>query len=170
MRRRELLSSCCLALSGLAGCTEDEGEDGEPPQNDDSLSRFLAEDETPESAGAEEFLAVVEEETDGLMRYEGDGDTRRIGFSEDGDTWEIRYDGTPHGGEDRFREEIAELATAFASHRPDGVSLEVTSLHECTTGTWRVSADLAAAYERGELDRETFVDRVLEGAEVVNNC
>jgi len=137
---------------------------------DDSASRYLKEDETPESAGAREFLGVVAEETDGLARFKGDGDTWRVGFSEGDETWEIKYRGNPHSGDDRFREEIAELSTAFASHRPDGVSLEATSLHECTTGTWQVRADLAAAYERGELDRTAFVDRVQETAETVNNC
>lgn len=134
------------------------------------MERFLRENETPESAGAKQLLATVEEETDGLAWFTDANNTGRIGFSEAGDTWEIRYRGTPHVGDDRFREEIAELATTFASNRPDGVSLKATSFHECTTGTWHVCAGTAAAYERGELDRKAFVDSVYERAEVVNNC
>jgi len=87
-----------------------------------------------------------------------------------GDTWEIHYRGTPHVGEDQFRAELRELATAFASNRPDGVSLEATSIHECTTGMWHVCAETAVAYERGQLDRRRFVDRIHARAEIVNNC
>ncbi len=185
MERRTFLAGAGASLATtLAGClgvtpgeeTPGEGTPGgecrESTLNHDSESeeRFLEEGASPESPGAREFLATVEEETDGLTRFRGDGDTWRIGFSEEGDTWEIKYRGTPHAGEDRFREEIAELSTAFASNRPAGVSLAATSLHECTTGTWRVCADTAGAYERGELDRKTFVDRVHGNAEVVNDC
>ena len=169
-------ASLVATLAGCLGGTSGENTSGrecrESTLNHDNNSeeRFLEEGATPGSTGAREFLATVEEETDGLTRFRGDGDTWRIGFSEEGNTWEIKYRGTPHGGEDRFREEIAKLSPAFASNRPDGVSLAATSLHECTTGTWHVCADPAGAYERGELDRETFVDRIHENAEVVNNC
>lgn len=135
----------------------------------DDEGRFLEANETPESAGARELLATVEAETEGLARFT-DGDTERVGFSEGADVWALRYRGAPHAGADRFREEIAALAAAFASNRPDGVSLTATSLHECTTGTWHVCADTAAAFDRGELDREAFVDRVWEDAETENDC
>lgn len=171
MRRRTLLSSCCLAASGLAGCVEFEEEPEATPQTDDDEdSPFLEEGETPESDGAEKFLETVAEVTGGRTGFNGNDDTWRIRFSEEGDTWEIRYNGTPHSGEERFREEFAELAIAFASHRPDGVSLEARSGHECTAGHWQVSADDAAAYEHGDIDRDTFVDRIEESAEIVNNC
>lgn len=172
MDRRGFLTGAGASLvATVAGCLggTSGGDRRDGPQND-SMERFLEAGETPESAGAREFLATVEEETDGLTRFTDDDNTERIGFSDDGDTWEIRYHGTPHAGEDRFREEIAELSTGFASNRPDGVSLAARSLHECTTGTWQVRAETAAAYERGGLDREAFVDRVHETAEITNDC
>lgn len=185
MDRRVFLAGTGLSVAAtLAGClgeTPGEGTPGEGTSDvecrentlnhdDDSEERFLEEGKTPESPGAREFLAAVEEETDGLTRFRGDSETFRVGFSEEGNTWEVKYRGTPHGGGDRFREEIGELSTAFASNRPDGVSLAATSLHECTTGTWHICADTAGAYDRGELDRATFVDRIQENAEVVNDC
>lgn len=167
MNRRGFVTGGGASLAAtFAGCLgvdkgtakDDSGTSGEDcrdslESSDDSMERFLKEDETPESAGTRELLATVEEETDGLTRFTDANNTGRIGFSEDGDTWELRYRGTPHAGKERFREEIAELSTTFALNRPDGVSLVAMSLHECTTGTWHVCADTAAAYERGELDR-----------------
>lgn len=92
----------------------------------------------------------------------------RIGFSDAGQVWEIKYYGPPRV---EFREEIATLSTAFVSNRPDGVSLEATSLEvDCETKYWQVCTDTAAAYERGDLDRTSFVDKVYEKSEVVNNC
>ncbi|MEF8813790.1 MAG: hypothetical protein V5A55_08230 [Halovenus sp.] len=175
MNRRAFLTgagaSLAAALAGCLGEASGEGcEDSLQTDEDDSMGRFLGEDETPENTGARKLLTTVEEVTDGVTRFTDANNTERIGFSEDGDTWEIRYRGTPHAGEDRFREEIAELSTTFASNRPDDVSLMARSLHECTTGTWHVCADTATAYERGQLDRKTFVDRVYGTAEVVNNC
>lgn len=187
MNRRAFLSGVGASLAVTAGgCLEDSSEEepaeqdggtsGEDcsesiePSEDDSLERFLTEDKTPESAGARELLATVENETDGLMYYKGSLDTGRVGFNEERDTWELRYRGTPHVDEERFRAEIATLSTTFASNRPDGVSLAATSLHECTTGTWHVCAATAAAHARVEIDRQTFVDRVTETAEVVNDC
>jgi len=190
MHRRGYLTGAagCLAAT-LAGCLRgapggdggtagEDGDDGETAGEGcaqslatvgDDEKRFLAANETPESPGARELVATVEAETDGLTRFTDD-DAERIGFSEGEDVWEIRYRGAPHGGADRFREEVAVLSTAFASNRPDGVSLTAKSLHECTTGTWHVCAADAAAFDRGELDREAFVDRVQENAEVENNC
>lgn len=188
MNRRRYLTGAvgCLAAT-LAGCLRGapggdggaSGEDGETAEEgcaqslatvgDGSEDRFLEADETPERPGARELLATVEAETDGLTRFTDD-DTERVGFSDAGDVWELRYRGTPHAGADRFREEVAALAAAFASNRPDGVSLRATSLHECTTGTWHVCADTAAAFDRGELDRESFVDRVWDTVETENNC
>jgi hypothetical protein len=170
MDRRTFLSSCCLAASGLAGCVEFKEESETTPQTDDDEdSPFIEEGETPESDGAEEFLETVAEVTGGRTGFHGKDDAPRVLFSEDGDTWTIKYYGDYISGEP-LREEIAELSTAFTSHRPDGVSLEAVVLHECTTGAWEVSADTAAAYDRGELDREAFVDRVYESVETENNC
>lgn len=151
--------------------TPEEESRGCPQTDDDPEDRFLKEGETPESAGAQEFLATVKEVADEMYRFKGSRDSYRIGFSDAGVVWEIKYIGNPHTGDDQFREEIAALATAFVSNRPDGVSLEATSAHvECTVGYWQVCADTAAAYESGDLDRATFVDRVHERAEIVNNC
>lgn len=188
MNRRGCLTGAagCLAAT-LAGCLRGTpGENGETPGEDgkvaeegcaqslatagDDEDRFLVANATPESPGARELLATVEAETDGLTRFTDDDGTERIGFSDAGDLWELRYRGTPHAGEDRFREEIAALAATFASNRPDGVSLTAASLHECTTGTWHVCAEAAAAFDRGELDREAFVDEVWETAEIENDC
>lgn len=173
MQRRVFLAGAGTPLAvTLAGCPESFSGDGSGgrPQDDDPTGGFLREDERPESAGAEEFLVTVEEVTDELARFKRESDTRRIGFSEDGDTWEIRCRGAPHAGDAGFREELAESSTAFASHRPDGVSLEARFLHGCTTGDWQVRAGVAAAYEGEEPDRQPFVDRVHERAETVNNC
>ena len=181
MNRRACLTGTagCLAAM-LAGCLGGpSGADGGPPSEGcaqrlataaDSDERFLGASETPESPGARELLATVEAETDGPTRFTGDDGVERIGFSDAEDIWVLRYRGTPHAGEERFREEVATLAAAFASHRPDGASLRATSLHECTTGTWHVCADAATAFERGELDREAFVDAVWDTAEIENNC
>ncbi|OYR44615.1 MULTISPECIES: hypothetical protein [unclassified Halorubrum] len=188
MNRRGCLSGVagCLAAT-LAGCTrgapdEDGGTAGDgaetpgtgcaqdPATAGDDEERFLAANETPESPGARELLAAVEAETDGLTRFTDDDGTERVGFDEGGDVWELRYRGAPHAGEDRFRGEISALSAAFASNPPDGVSLWATSLHECTTGTWHVCAEAAAAFDRGELGREAFVDRVWDTAEIENNC
>lgn len=136
----------------------------------DAEDRFLDEGETPESDGAVEFLTTVAEVTGGRTGFDGDEDTWRIRFGETDALWMIEYYGDVASGNDRFREEIAALATAFASHRPDGVSLKATAIHECTTATWHVCADTAEAYEQGDLDRETFVERVHETAESENNC
>ncbi|WP_144797376.1 hypothetical protein [Halorubrum depositum] len=183
MNRRGCLTGAagCLAAA-LAGCLRgtpgEEGDDGDtadsgcaqtPATAGDGEERFLAANETPENPGARELLAAVEAETDGVTRFTDDG-VERVGFSEGGDVWEIRYHGALHAGEDRFRDEISALSAAFASNRPDGVSLRATSLHECTTGTWHVCAETAVAFDRGELDREAFVDEVWEAAEIENNC
>lgn len=180
MNRRACLAGAagCLAAT-LAGCLGGSGADGGPPNDGcarslstaaDSEKRFLEASETPESPAARELLTIVETETDGPTRFTDDDGVERIGFSDAGDVWVLRYRGTPHAGEERFREEVAALAAAFASHRPDGASLRATSLHECTTGTWHVCADAAAAFGRGELDREAFVDSVWDTAETESNC
>jgi len=188
MNRRGCLSGVagCLAAT-LAGCLrgapgEDggtAGDDAETPETGcaqspatagDDEERFLAANETPENPGARELLTAVEEETEGLTRFTDDDGTERVGFSDGEGVWELRYRGAPHSGSDRFREEIATLSAAFASDRPEGVSLRATSLHECTTGTWHVCAETAAAFDRGALGREAFVDRVWDTAEVENNC
>lgn len=135
----------------------------------DSGEQFLAEGETPTSLGAREFLATVAEVTGGRTGFHGEDDTWRVKFSDVGDTWQIRYYGTTLSGEP-FREELAELSTAFVEHRPDGVSLEATVLHECTTGTWEVDVDTATAYEQEELSREEFLNTVYESVETENNC
>lgn len=155
----------CLGAPSAADCRESLQTDDDDPEE-----RFLEDGEPPESAGAREFLRTVAELTGGRTGFGGRNDTWRVRFSEAGDTWEISYRGTPHAGDDRFRAEIGGLATAFAANRPDGVSLQATSIHECTTGRWHVCAETAAAYERGELGRRRFVDRVHARAEVVNNC
>lgn len=175
MDRRSLLAGAGAALvAASAGCLggSSDSASGTSPRTDgaNGTERFLAADETPESGAARAFLATVREETDGLYRFTDEADTERKGFRQGERTWELLYYGTPHTGDERFREEIAVLATAFASHRPDGVSLSAESYHECTTGTWRVTADTAAAYDAGELDRETFLQEVYETAEVVNDC
>lgn len=170
MDRRAFLLSCCLAASGLAGCVEFEEESEATPQTDDDEDPpFLEEGETPESDGAEEFLETVAEVTGGRTGFHGKDDAPRVLFSEDEATWKINYSGDYTSGE-LLREQIGELATAFTSHRPDGVSLEATVRHECTTVTWKISADTATAYDRGELDREAFIDRVYESVESENNC
>lgn len=155
----------CLGAPSAADCRESLQTDDDDPEE-----RFLDDGESPESDGAREFLTTVAEVTGGRTGFEGTDDTWRIRFSEAGDTWEISYRGTPHAGDEQFRAEIGTLAVAFAANRPDGVSLEATSIHECTTGRWHVRAETAAAYERGELGRRRFVDRVHARAEVVNNC
>jgi len=171
MDRRAFLAGTGLSFAAvLTGCTEDDEVSQDRPENDDGKEEdFLEEGETPESDGAREFLTTVAEVTGGRTGFHGNDDAPRIRFSEDGDTWTIRYYGDSISGE-LFREEIGELSTAFTSHRPDGVSLKAVVLHECTTGTWEVSADTAAAYERDELDRKEFVDRVFETLEKENNC
>jgi hypothetical protein len=171
MDRRTFLAGTKLPLAAvLAGCPEDDEVSQDSPEDDDSEEEdFLEEGETPESDGAREFLITVAEVTGGRTGFHGNDDAPRIRFSEDGDTWTIKYYGDSISGEP-FREEIGELSTAFMSHRPDGVSLEAVVLHECTTGTWEVRADTAAAYERDELDRKEFVDRVFETLEKENNC
>lgn len=170
MERRVFLAGAGVPLAAiLTGCTGPEKASQNRPQSDDSEERFLEAGETPESPGAREFLAIVAEETGGRTGFHGGDDTWRIKFSEDSDTWEIRYYGTTLSG-NQFREEIAELSTAFASHRPDGVALEATVLHECTTGHWEVRAETAAAYDSEELDRDEFVARVYESVETENNC
>lgn len=172
MDRRDFLAGAGGSLAAtLAGCFKGLSG-GESPQTGDaeSTTRFLEEDETPESAGARKFLAAVDEQTNGVYRTREDGETERIGrFSEAGDVWIVHYYGQPTA-RGLFLEEIEALAIAFVSHRPDGVSLDARSLHECTTGTWGVRAETAAAYEDGEIDRIEFVDRVQERAEIVNNC
>jgi len=173
MDRRGFLAGAGLSLAALlAGCTEDDEASQESPENgDDTEKEFLEEGETPESPGAEAFLETVAEVTGGRTGFSRADDTWRIRFSEAGDTWTIEYYGEVVGSDEEFREEIAALATAFVSHRPDGVSLEATSAHvECTVGKWWVSAETAAAYDRGELDRETFIDTVYESVETENNC
>lgn len=172
MDRRDFLAGAGGSLAAtLAGCFEGLSG-GESPQTGDeeSTTQFLKEDETPESPGAREFLAAVDEKTNGMYRTREDGETERIGrFSEAGDVWTVHYYGQPTG-RGIFREEIEALAIAFLSHRPDGISLDARSLHECTTGKWGVRAETAAAYENGEIDRIEFVDRVQEEAEVLNSC
>jgi hypothetical protein len=180
MDRRAFLTGTGLALTAvLAGCMgddevsqdspDDEVSQDSPENGDGDADEFLAEGETPESDGAREFLTTVAEVTDGRTGFHGNDDAPRIRFSEDGDTWTIKYYGDHVSGE-LLREQIGELSTAFTSHRPDGVSLEALVLHECTTAVWEVSADTAAAYEREELDRKEFVDRVFETLEKKNNC
>ncbi|MEF8757508.1 MAG: hypothetical protein V5A33_04655 [Halobacteriales archaeon] len=176
MNRRGFLAGAGASLAAaLAGCLGEgtgEVDCSESLQDDaaDSEEQFLQEGHQPESDDAEEFLATVAEVTGGRTGFEGRNDTWRIGFGETDEVWTIRYSGNVGGSNDRFREEIVALATAFAAHRPDGVSLKATANHECTTGTWHVCADTAAAYERGELDRETFVERVQGTVETINNC
>jgi hypothetical protein len=171
MDRRAFLAGAGLSITAvLAGCTgDDEGSQESPENGDDEEEEFLEEGETPESDGAREFLETVAEVTGGRTGFHGNDDAPRVRFSENEETWTIRYYGDSISGEP-LREEIAEISTAFTSNRPDGVSLEAVVLHECTTGTWEVSADTAAAYEREELDRDAFIQRVYETVEKENNC
>lgn len=171
MDRRAFLAGTGLSIAVvLAGCTGGDKASQESPENgDDEEEEFLEEGKTPESDGAREFLETVAEVTGGRTGFHGNDDAPRIRFSEDEETWTIKYYGDYISGEP-LREEIAELSTAFTSNRPDGVSLEAVVLHECTTGTWEVSADTAAAYEREELDRDAFTESAYETVEKKNNC
>jgi hypothetical protein len=171
MDRRSFLAGTGLSFAALlAGCRGDDEVSQDSPENDDGEEEnFLEEGETPESDGAREFLSNVAEVTGGRTGFHGNDEAPRIRFSEDGDTWTIKYYGDSISGE-LFREEIGELSTVFTSHRPDGVSLEAVVLHECTTGTWKVNADTAAAHVRDEVGRKEFVDRVFETLETENNC
>lgn len=181
MQRRTFLAGTGASLAAtLAGCpgepaetdvTDTEADCPERLQEGDAGSdEFLPEGQRPESDGAEEFLATVAEVTGGRTGFEGRDDTWRIRFRETDDIWTIAYFGEVGGSRERFREEIAALAIAFARHRPPGVSLKARASHECTTGTWHVCAETVAAYEREELDRETFIERVQETIEIMNNC
>ena len=171
MDRRAFLAGAGLSLAAVfSGCSGDDEASRNSPANDDGEeAAFLKEGETPESDGAREFLVTVAEVTGGRTGFRGNDDAPRIRFAEDGDTWTVEYYGDYLGGE-LFREEIEALSTAFTTNRPDGVSLEAVVLHECTTGTWEVSAGTAAAYEREELGRDAFVERVYETVEKKNNC
>lgn len=174
VRRRDFLQGLVVASTiRIAGCgmmmTPGTPTEMRTETENDSETRFLKEGETPDGPGAREFLETVAEVTGGRTGFHGEDDTWRVRFSENGDTWQIKYYGTALSGEP-FREELADLSTAFASHRPNGMSLEATVRHECTTGTWEVSADTAAAYEREELSRKEFVNRVYESVETENNC
>lgn len=175
MKRRTYLAEAGGSLVvTLAGCLGETGQADceERLQDDEAASepQFLEEGERPESEGAEGFLTTVAEVTGGRTGFDGRNDTWRIRFSETGDIWRIKYSGAVGGSEDRFHEEITALAVAFATHRPAGVSLKATANHECTTGTWHVCAETVAAYDRGGINRETFVERVQGTAETVNNC
>jgi len=171
MERRAFLAGAGLSIAAvLAGCTGGDEASQESPENGgDDEEEFLEEGETPESDGAREFLETVAEVTGGRTGFHGNDDAPQIRFREGEGTWKIKYYGDSTSGEP-LREEIAELSTAFASNRPDSVSLEAVVLHECTTGTWEVSAGTAAAYEREELGRDAFVERVYETVEKKNNC
>lgn len=175
-RRTCLVQAGTSLVATLAGCLgEPETSEEDCPEcgsseDTDSEAQFLEEGQRPESEGAEAFLTTVAEVTGGRTGFEGRDDTWRVRFSETDETWTIEYYGAVAGSDDRFREEIAALATAFATHRPDGVSLNATAIHECTTGTWHVRAETAAAYERGDIGRETFIDRVQATAETENDC
>jgi len=171
MDRRGFLAGAGLPIvAALAGCIGgNEPSQERPEDGDGEEEEFLKEGETPESDGARAFLETVAEVTDGRTGFHGNDDAPRIRFSEDEERWTIKYYADSVSGEP-FREEISELSTAFTSNRPDGISLDAVVLHECTTATWRVSADTAAAYERQELDRDAFVQRVYETVEMENNC
>lgn len=175
-RRAFIVGAATSSIATLAGClggtetAEEDCPECRPDADTDSEAQFLEEGQRPESDGAEEFLTTVAEVTGGRTGFQGRDDTWRIRFGETSETWTIEYHGEVAGSKDRFREEIAALATAFATHRPDGVSLNATALHECTTGTWHVSAETAAAYERGDIDRETFIERVQATVKTENNC
>lgn len=155
----------CLGRTAEADC-EERLHDGETA----SEEQFLQEGERPESEGAEEFLTTVAEVTGGRTGFDGRDDTWRIRFSEMVDIWIIKYFGEVGESNDRFQEEITALAIAFTKHRPAGVSLAATASQECMSGTWHVCTEIATAYERGELNRETFIERVQATAETVNNC
>lgn len=134
MRRRAVLAALGTGLTLIAGC----GGDPDPaPESTPTQSRRRA-----------AFRAAVEQNAEAV---------ESVSF--DGEDWTVTYHVDECCGEPLAAHQ-ATLARNFSSVRPDGVSLRVTAYHECMNIHWRIPADLARRHEVGEIDAETFVDRV----------
>ncbi len=157
VRRRTVLAAGGALLGGTTGCLGREDDSGGAPSADteDPGATDPSTTVTPD-----EFVAAVRDQVDS---------PQTVSLSRGDDTWELTY-ATDYCCGDPLARQQAQIATLFASKRPDGVSLSATATHECTTIDWRVPADDAARYEAGEVDTATFTDRVLDTTRRTNDC
>lgn len=150
MRRRALLTSAGLCLTGIAGCTgTDSGSETTP-----TATSGTEREGSPGGDFASAVRAIVDDP---------------IHFSREGRRWLLEYPTDVTQG-DSFETEQARIATAFREHRPADASLAATATHDCMTVDWQVSASIARYYADGEIGDEEFRSQIQETIDRTNTC
>jgi len=152
MRRRSVLAAGGSCLVAIAGCAGDRDPAAE------STPRALTESTPSHSKSRDAFRSAVERNADDVQ-------TVSLG----GNDWTVAYSTDTCCG-DPFEAHQASLARNFSSVRPENVSLNVTTFHECTNIHWRIPAQLARKHGSGAIDTETFVRRVQNTTSRESQC
>ena len=152
MRRRSLLAIGGSCLGAIAGCVgnRDPAADLPPSESSDSTSSH--------ATSKDQFRSAVEGTTDDVET-----------MSLDGTDWTVAYSYEACCG-DPFEAHQAALARNFSTVRPENVSLNVTTFHECMEIHWRIPARLAREHGTGEIDTETYVSRVQSTTSRESQC
>lgn len=167
MRRRQYLASTCIALSiAVAGCNDNgDGEsngDDASPNGDDTPTEEPNGDETPANGDEDESEALASfRDAIEASGYE----IASLDVEDDIVVVEYYSDATD---DEAVREEISDVAPAFADGIDDGWEvewLEVWLLDrdgDRAYGSYTVYAGWAAEWTAGERSDDEFFDRVLE--------
>jgi hypothetical protein len=152
MRRRSVLATCGSCLAAIAGCAGDRESAAESTSTDSIES-------TPSHSNPRDaFRSAVKRNADHVETV-----------SLDGKDWTVAYSSDTCCG-DAFKAHQATLARNFSSVRPENVSLNVTTFHECMNIHWRISAQLAHKHRSREIDTKTYLSRVQNTTSRESQC
>jgi len=143
MERRAVLAGCGTVLAGLAGCVGD--QDGAPSESPESTP---TETQTATPTGTRTATPTrtrneLKEAFKAAIRNGVDADPF---FSLEGDTWSVEYHFDRCCVEEHLRPHQLALAKQFIAHQPDGVTVALTTTHECQLLDWGVPPDVARRY------------------------
>jgi hypothetical protein len=152
MRRRSVLAAGGACLAAIAGCVGDRDTTANPTSSNSDKSPSSG------STSREAFRSAVEQHA-----------ARVETTSLEGKNWTVTYSVEKCCG-DPFEAHQASLARNFSSVRTENVSLNVMSFHECMNIHWRISSQLAHKHRSGEIDTETYVNRVQSTTSRKSQC
>ena len=147
-----MLAAGGACLVAIAGCVGNRDPSADPTPGG------TAESTPSHSRAKDEFRSAVEQNTDYVET-----------MSLEGNDWSVAYSTDVCCG-DPFEAHQATLARNFSSVRPENVSLTVTTFQECMEVHWRIPARLAREHSDGEIDTETYVNRVQNTTTRENQC
>lgn len=162
MERRAVLLGCATALTGLAACVS--GDEQGPATPEATSTTTDKEDSATSEATSttnrrETFKTVIHDAVDA-----------EPSFSFENDTWEVSYHYDLCCVEENLRPHQLALAKNFTAVQPDGVTVALTTTHECQRVEWAVSPDVARQYREGELSEAELTSHIEESSERIGSC